>query len=114
MSLQIFPTEHIIKIVSIVLSGRLDAFDAPALRKICDEFIDAGVIHLVFNLTDVKMIDSAGLAVLVSALKRTRIGGGDVRLVWPREEAAARILKLTKFDQVFTSIDPSQIIPKAF
>ena len=114
MALQIIPTEHIIKIVSIVLSGRLDAFDAPALRKICDEYIEAGVIHLVFNLADVKMIDSAGLAVLISALKRTRLGGGDVRLVWPKEEAAVRILKLTKFDQVFTSIEPSQIIPKVF
>lgn len=114
MALQIFPTEHIIRIVSIVLSGRLDAFDAPALRKVCDEFIEAGVIHLVFNLTDVKMIDSAGLAVLISALKRTRLNGGDVRLIWPHEDAAARILKLTKFDQVFTSIDPSQILPKIF
>ncbi len=114
MSLQIIPTDYTIRIVSIALSGRLDAFEAPALRKTCDEFIEQGVSHLVFDLAAVSMIDSAGLAVLISALKRTRQAGGDVRLIWPREEVAARILKLTKFDQVFTSIDPSQIIPKGF
>lgn len=114
MSLQINTTDYSLKIISITLSGRLDAFEAPALRKICDEFIEQGVIHLVFDLTAVSMIDSAGLAVLVSALKRTRQAGGDVRLIWPREEAAARILKLTKFDQVFTSIEASQIVPSGF
>jgi anti-anti-sigma factor len=114
MSLQITTTDHTLKIVSFALVGRLDAFDAPALRKMCDETIDQGVIHLVFDLGEVNMIDSAGLAVLVSALKRTRLAGGDVRLIWPRAEAATRILKLTKFDQVFKSIEASAIVPTGF
>ncbi|MCX6080149.1 MAG: STAS domain-containing protein [Chloroflexi bacterium] len=114
MSLQIDPIEYTIKIISIALSGRLDAFASPALRKVCDKFIEDGIIHIVFDLGNVTMIDSAGLAVLISALKKTRLGGGDVRIIWPQVEAAARILKLTKFDQVFTSIEASQIIPKGF
>lgn len=114
MSLEINPTEQIIKIAAISLKGRLDAFEAPALRKTCDEYIANGFDHFVFDLTDVAMIDSAGLAVLVSVLKRARQKNGDVRLVWPREEAASRILKLTKFDQVFVSIERSEIVPKGF
>lgn len=114
MSLEINPTEQIIKIAAISLKGRLDAFEAPALRKTCDEYIANGFDHFVFDLTDVAMIDSAGLAVLVSVLKRARQKNGDVRLVWPREEAASRILRLTKFDQVFVSIEKSEIVPKGF
>lgn len=114
MSLQVNTKEFTIKVVSIELAGRLDAFEVPRLRKVCDDLIAGGSSHLVFDLTYVDMIDSAGLAVLVSALKRTRILNGDVRLIWPDNPAAARILKLTKFDQVFTSIEPSQIIPRGF
>jgi anti-anti-sigma regulatory factor len=60
------------------------------------------------------MLDSAGLAVLVSALKRSRLKNGNVRLVWPKAEDAARILKLTKFDQVFALIKLSEVIPVGF
>lgn len=114
MPIEITTTEHTLKIVVIALNGRLDAFEAPALRKVCDDHLARQVNHIVFDLTEVSMLDSAGLAVLVSTLKRARLANGDVRLVWPRAEAATRILKLTKFDQVFQSIEPSQIIPRGF
>ncbi len=73
MSLEINSTEQVIKIAAITLKGRLDAFEAPALRKMCDIYIADKYTHYVFDLTDVSMLDSAGLAVLVSVLKRTRI-----------------------------------------
>ena len=114
MTLEITPTEHNIKIIVLALNGRLDAFEAPILRKLCDDHLAHGINHFVFDLTEVSMLDSAGLAVLVSALKHSRLANGDVRLIWPRAEAAARILKLTKFDQVFQSIEPSQIVPRGF
>jgi anti-anti-sigma factor len=114
MSVEIVTTEYVLRIVTIALAGRLDAFEAPALRKKCDDYLASGVTHFVFDLSKISMLDSAGLAVLVSVLKRARLAEGDVRLVWPREEAASRILKLTKFDQVFVSIESSQIIPKGF
>jgi anti-anti-sigma factor len=114
MSLEISTNEKIIKIMTISLRGRVDAFEAPALRKQCDNYLADGFSHFVFDLSEVTMLDSAGLAVLVSVLKRTRLKDGDVRIVWPRAEAAARILKLTKFDQVFVSIDQSEIVPRGF
>ncbi len=114
MPLEIKPAIHTIQIIEISLSGRLDAFEAPALRKLCEDYLAQNAKHFVFDLTEVTMLDSAGLAVLVSVLKRARLIEGDVRLIWPRETAASRILKLTKFDQVFVSIDASQIIPKGF
>ena len=114
MSLEINTHENIIKIVTLRLRGRVDAFEAPALRRQCDEYLANDFSHFVFDLEEVSMLDSAGLAVLVSVLKRSRLKQGDVRIVWPQAEAASRILKLTKFDQVFVSIDRSEIVPRGF
>jgi anti-anti-sigma factor len=114
MPLEIKISEHVIKIMVLSPSGRLDAFEAPSLRKICDDFISRGESHFVFDLRETSMLDSAGLAVLVNVLKRARLAGGDVRLIWPEAEAASRILNLTKFDQVFDSIEPDQVIPGGF
>ena len=114
MSLEITTNEQMIKIVTIALRGRLDAFEAPELRKKCDEYFENDFTHFVFDLSEVTMLDSAGLAVLVSALKRSRLKDGDIRLVWPIADAASRILKLTKFDRVFVSIEKSEIVPKGF
>jgi anti-sigma B factor antagonist len=114
MSLEIDTHEQVIKIALFSLRGRLDAFEAPSLRKRCEEYLADGYTHFVFDLAHVTMLDSAGLAVLVSVLRRTRLANGDVRLVWPQADAASRILKLTKFDQVFVSIEQSEIVPKGF
>ena len=114
MAVEIKTVEYSIKIIVIALKGRLDAFEAPALRKQCDAYLSQNIAHFVFDLSELMMLDSAGLAVLVSVLKHARQADGDVRLIWPKEETASRILKLTKFDQVFVSIEPSQIIPKGF
>ncbi|MFN8412034.1 MAG: STAS domain-containing protein [Anaerolineales bacterium] len=114
MSLEIQSKEQIIKIVTLTMNGRLDAFEAPALRKQCDDYLANEFTHFVFDLSEVTMLDSAGLAALVSVLKRSRLKNGDVRLVWPKADAASRILKLTKFDQVFVSIEQSEIVPRGF
>lgn len=114
MPLEIVTSEQTLTVVVIGLSGRLDAFEAPALRKLCDEYLAQNQKHFVLDLRPLNMLDSAGLAVLVSLLKRARMQGGDVRLIWPEDETAGRILRLTKFDQVFTSISPSEILPAGF
>jgi anti-anti-sigma factor len=93
--------EHTIKVHVITLSERLDAFSAPALRQQIEELLHLGASRFVIDLTQVPFFDSAAMAVFVSALKKARQTGGDVKLVWPREEAARRIIHLTKFDRVF-------------
>ncbi len=104
-------TEHIIRIVIMKPSGRVDAFNAPVLRARADELFASGATRFVLDLTGVPFLDSSGMAALVSILKRARQAGGDVKMVQPREEAALRILKLTKFDRVFEmAATPEQAI----
>jgi anti-sigma B factor antagonist len=94
-------TEHLIRVVEVHIDERIDAFTVPHLRARLDELLAAGVCHFIIDLSAVPFIDSAGLAALVNLLKRARQAGGDARLVVPQDEAARRILHLTKFDRVF-------------
>jgi len=112
MNLQI--NEHVIRIISVTPHERIDAACAPALREKLHNLLDNDTANLVVDLSQVPFMDSAGMAVLVSALKRARQHGGDVKLVWPQSEAAQRILKLTKFDRVFDIANSLDAAVKAF
>lgn len=97
--------EYLIRIAVVRLHSRIDAFTAPQLRERLQQLEAAGTTRFIIDLSAVPFLDSAGMAVLVSLLKRARQAGGDVTLVWPDEEAARRILRLTKFDRVFRMAD---------
>jgi anti-anti-sigma factor len=85
----------------VAIDGRLDAHSVPQAREQLDGCIASGASRLVVDLSDVSFLDSAGLAMLVTVLKRARQEGGDVKLVWPTSENTQRILRLTRFDRVF-------------
>lgn len=97
--------EEIIRIITVAPTGRLDALQAPEFRKQLQALIDDGVRNLVIDLSQTPFLDSAGMAVLVSALKQCRERGGDARMVWPTSDPVKRILALTKFDRVFEMKD---------
>ena len=94
-------TEHVVRVVVVAPQERIDALSAPDLRQQLHALLDDGAANLVVDLSAVPFMDSAGMAVLVSALKRARSAGGDVRLVWPTAESARRIINLTRLDRVF-------------
>lgn len=93
--------EDVIRIVTVAPQGRLDTLRALEFRQQLQKIIDSGVKNLVLDLSQTPFIDSAGMAVLVSALKQCRERGGDARMVWPQADPVRRILSLTKFDRVF-------------
>lgn len=93
--------ENVIRVVTIAPQGRLDTLRALEFRKQLQAVLDSGVKNMVLDLSQTPFLDSAGMAVLVSALKQCRERGGDARMVWPQAEPVKRILTLTKFDRVF-------------
>lgn len=97
--------EHMVRVVVVAPVGRVDAFSAPALRERLAAVGTDPVQRVVIDLSRAAFLDSAGMAVLVSALKSARATGGDVHLVRPGEAAAMRVLTLTKFDKVFKMFD---------
>jgi anti-anti-sigma factor len=85
----------------LALHGRIDAATVPLRREAMAALSDEGVDRFVVDLTDASFLDSAGIAMLVSLLKRARATGGDVRLVEPADEGVKRIMRLTRLDLVF-------------
>lgn len=86
------------------MAGELDVVGGPDLRQHVMAATQTGSFHLVLDLTGVDFIDSFGLGVLVGALKRTRLAGGDVRLVVP-EPRIRRVLEVCDLDRVFDIVD---------
>ncbi len=107
-------TEHVVRIVVIAPAGRLDAYAAPELKQELEGLIEEGAVKLVLDLKNVEFMDSAGMAVLVSALKRTRSAAGDVVLTQPQSADTMRILTLTKLDRVFKIFEEASEAVKAF
>lgn len=106
--------EQVIRISVIHLEGRVDAFNSPDLRHSLGRLLDSGVSQLIIDLSQVTFLDSAALAVLVNTLKRARLAGGDVRLVWPEAESAQRVIHLTKFDRLFVIADTVDVARREF
>ena len=106
--------EHVIRTITVEPKGRVDAFTSPKLRHELRGLQAEGVNRFIIDLSDTDFLDSAGMAVLVSVLKSSRKTGGDVKLVWPKQEAAKRIISLTKFDRVFEMANSAKIALKAF
>jgi len=88
-------------ITTVVVSGRLDALAASRLRGEVSDLLDEGVSRIVVDLTDVTFVDSAGLAALAGGMKHARAAGGDLRIARSPHPDAARIFRLTRFDQIF-------------
>jgi len=106
MPLNVNDAQFTIKVVN--LSGRVDAFKAKEIRPELIHLIDEGASDLILDISSVEFLDSAGLAVLVAAMKHARSHNGDVRLVKPQADVVIRILELTKFNQVFRMFDTLQ------
>ncbi len=64
-----------------------------------------GQRHLVLHLEGVDLLDSAGLGVLVGALKRARQSGGSLRLVCTQQQVL-KVFRVTGLDTVLP-IHPS-------
>ncbi len=92
----------------VSLRERVDARVASHLRNELEKLANCEDCSYIVDLGEVEFLDSAGLVPLVKLLKHARKRKGQVALIRSRKEAANRILKLTKFDQVFHMAESRQ------
>lgn len=85
-------------------AGVLDLMVAPALRRELHALVNDGAKQLLVDLTDVVMIDSTCLGVLVSGLKAVRRKGGDLRITGGNERVMT-LLQLAKLADVLKVAD---------
>ncbi len=93
-------TEHQADRCEITLRGEVDVYTAPRLKEQLVDVIEKGCVKVIVNLEGVSFIDSSGLGVLVSALRRARERDGAVRIVCTRENIL-KIFRITGLDKVF-------------
>jgi anti-sigma B factor antagonist len=82
------------------IDGTLDAVTASDLRGVIDQLVDEKRKMVTLDLTNLRLIDSSGVGVIVSLFKRIRAGGGEVRIVGLRDQPRA-IFRLLRLDRVF-------------
>jgi len=85
---------------------RLDASKAPAFKTAIGGLIEDGAHRLVLDLRDVDFIDSSGLGVIVSCLKR--LGPAGNLAISGANSAVRRLFTLTRMDRVFSMHDTPQ------
>lgn len=84
--------------------GELDLSTAPDLRDRLAELIAEGVLDVTVDMAALDFIDSSGLNVLVSALKRLRGAGGELVLRSPQPTAVS-VFEITGLNTVFTCVN---------
>ena len=88
----------------VSLKGELDVAGAGRLRDCLVAEIAAGRTTIMLDLAGLEFIDSTGLGVIVSGLKRARERGGDVVLRAPNR-TTRRVLEITGLDRTMTIED---------
>jgi anti-sigma B factor antagonist len=84
----------------LAVAGEVDVATAPSLRARLVELVGDGKVKLIVDLEKVDFLDSTGLGVLVSVVKRVRDEKGDLALVCTREQIL-KVLEITGLTSVF-------------
>jgi anti-sigma B factor antagonist len=84
----------------VAVTGEIDLFTAPEFKRHVSAPIDAGVSHVVIDLTGTSFIDSSSLGVLIGAHRRLKLRGGTLAIVCA-DEAIIKTFQITGLDGVF-------------
>jgi anti-sigma B factor antagonist len=84
----------------ITLSGEIDMYSSPTLRKELIFLINKRVNPLLVDLKEVSYIDSSGIATFVEGLKSMKSYGGRLKLIGLLK-GVKEIFSFSKLDQVF-------------
>jgi len=87
-------------VCAVTLDGEIDVYTAPRLKEELVSAVESGCHNVVVDMEKVGFIDSSGLGVLVSALRRARERDGVVRIVCTRDNIL-KIFRITGLDKVF-------------
>jgi anti-sigma B factor antagonist len=88
------------EITVLEISGDLDQLYEEEMTKRIDDLVMRGVKQLVIDLSELDLIDSAGIGGLVLLFKRMRAQNGDVKLSGVRGQPA-ELLERLHLDRAF-------------
>ena len=97
----------------ISLNGSIDAMSAPKITEFIQGQVAKGNTNLVADLGGVDYTSSAGLRVLLGAIKDTRAQGGDIRLTGIQPDVQ-KVLNLSGFTNILKTFDDLDAAVKSF
>ncbi|HWI05297.1 MAG TPA: STAS domain-containing protein [Acidimicrobiales bacterium] len=83
------------------LVGELDMSTAPQFREQLLRLVSDGATLVTVDLSELAFVDSTGLSVLITGLKRLRQQGGEMALRSPTP-GTRRVLEITGLTEVFS------------
>jgi anti-sigma B factor antagonist len=84
----------------VAVAGEIDVYTSPVLQEKLVEVLRDGSSNIVLDLSKVTFLDSTGLGVLITALKRCRNAEGDLELVTAQPNVL-KVLEITGLNDVF-------------
>ena len=85
-----------------VMSGRLTILDgADPLRLQFKQALDEGRLHFVFDLRELRFIDSASIGEMIACLRQASDQSGSVRLLVSEGGTIDKVIRLSGVDKVF-------------
>ena len=94
-------------IVSIAIKGRLDADSSPEAEKVVKEALGGQTTRVLFNLSGLEYLSSAGLRVLLSAAKEMRRREGKIVLCC-LNEFVKEIFEVSGFQSLIPIADSAE------
>ena len=88
----------------LTLKGSIDAITSPKITEFIQAQIVRGNIKLVADLSGVDYTSSAGLRVILGAIKETRARSGDLRLAGVQPDVQ-KVLNLSGFTNILKKFD---------
>ncbi len=101
------PTESRGDVLIVRLSGRIDHANAESFREALRPYLadcSGDGLRLLFDLSELQYISSAGLRVLMLAAKQTRPEGGRIAMAAARQ-VVREVLDITRFNLIFPMYD---------
>ena len=88
-----------------MLSGELDEYTAPTVRKNLDTIMDTekGFIQIVFDLSELSFMDSTGVGVLIGRYKKMKESNKPIFITNPSRNAE-RIFKMSGLYEIMPKI----------
>jgi anti-sigma B factor antagonist len=106
MTLKISSREKRPTFFEITLEGRLDTDTSPQLESLLNKLFQSQVRGLQFNMRGVDYVSSAGIRVVLVAMKKIKAGGGTFMMteLQPPVKKVFDIAQVLPRENVFTSM----------
>jgi len=105
--------KNINDVTVVSVEGSIDALTAPEITEYMNSLISSGKIKLVADFSGVDYTSSAGLRVLLAAVKETRSKGGDLFLVGIQPDVE-KVLSLSGFTSIIKVFDEEEQAVSSF